>query len=192
MNYLETKMFETIRCPACNSDRVNSLVVDAEFPYGEGSGAVSIPVKLRTYVCNNCELEFLDSGAEELKHEAVCRHLGIHTPREIVAIRNGVGLSRSKFAQITKIGEATLGRWERGVLTQNPGYDQFLFLLGFPENVDRLINRQPVTCQPSVSVDDQLGRSIEKQKFRSLGNSPKFAIAVEKSTIFRLYNPEAA
>jgi hypothetical protein len=32
-------------------------------------------------------------------------------------------------------------RWETGQLIQNPGYDQLLYLLRFPANMDRLRER---------------------------------------------------
>ena len=50
-------------------------------------------------------------------------------------------MTRLGFAELTKFGEATLGRWERGALIQNAANDQFLYLLRFAENVDRLRTR---------------------------------------------------
>jgi transcriptional regulator with XRE-family HTH domain len=65
------------------------------------------------------------------------------TPAEIRAIRREAGaLSRAQFARITRLGEATIGRWERGELIQNRANDQLLYLLTFPENVTRLRNRE--------------------------------------------------
>ena len=77
-----------------------------------------------------------------MRHEAVCRHLGVLTPKEIIAIRKSYGMSRAVFARLTGIGEASLARWENGLLIQSPAYDRFLFLLTFPENLERLKSRK--------------------------------------------------
>ena len=131
-----------ICCPTCNSGNVQSQTVNSSFPYGEGESAVTLAVNLRAFECRDCGLEYVDDSAEDLKHDAVCRHLGVFTPTEIESIRDSLGMTRSKFSQVTKIGEATLGRWERAALIQNAAYDQFLYLLTFPENVVRLLNRE--------------------------------------------------
>ena len=41
-------------------------------------------------------------------------------------------MSRAAFAQLTALGEATLSRWENGVLIQNRAYDRYLRLLRKP------------------------------------------------------------
>ena len=45
------------------------------------------------------------------------------------------------MASVTKIGEASLGRWEAGSMIQGLAYDQFLFLLQHAENMERLQQR---------------------------------------------------
>ena len=75
-------------------------------------------------------------------HETVCRHLGVQTPVEVLAIRQKYNMSRPGFAELTRLGEATLGRWERGALIQNAANDQFLYLLRFADNIDRLRARR--------------------------------------------------
>ena len=47
-------------------------------------------------------------------------------------------MTRAAFAEMTRLGEASLARWEKGLLIQNPANDQLLYLLRFPENVERL------------------------------------------------------
>jgi DNA-binding transcriptional regulator YiaG len=88
--------------------------------------------------CNQCGFQFTDEVAEEARHEAVCRHLGVMTPKEIKEIRKSYGMSRAEFSHLTRIGEASLARWENGLLIQSPAYDQLLYLLTFPENLERL------------------------------------------------------
>jgi DNA-binding transcriptional regulator YiaG len=67
------------------------------------------------------------------------------TPREVEGIRTRLGMTRAAFAELTRLGEASLARWEKGLLIQNPGNDQLLYLLQFPENVKRLRSRLAAT-----------------------------------------------
>jgi transcriptional regulator with XRE-family HTH domain len=72
-------------------------------------------------------------------------------PREVAALRARYDLSRAQFARLTHLGEATIARWERGELIQNAAYDQFLHLLSFPENIQRLRDRnESPTAQYAV------------------------------------------
>jgi DNA-binding transcriptional regulator YiaG len=63
------------------------------------------------------------------------------TPREVVAIRTRLGMTRAALSDLTRLGEASLARWEKGLLIQNAANDQLLYLLRFPENVKRLRSR---------------------------------------------------
>jgi transcriptional regulator with XRE-family HTH domain len=47
-------------------------------------------------------------------------------------------MSRAAFSRLSGIGEATLNRWENGLLVQNRANDRFLRLLASPENVRKL------------------------------------------------------
>ncbi len=129
-------------CPDCESDRVVTEWIDHRFPYGREETSVELSARVPVRRCEECGDQFLDAEAEDLMHEAVCRHLGVMTPREVRDIRRqSGGLSRAEFARITRLGEATIGRWERGELIQNAAYDQLLYLLTFPENLVRIRER---------------------------------------------------
>lgn len=108
------------------------------FPYGSGDRATEITVEIPVRRCKSCGFEFSDGEAEEIKHEAVCRHLGLLSPNGIRAIRGMHGMSRAAFSRVSGIGEATLNRWENGLLVQNRANDRFLRLLASPENVRKL------------------------------------------------------
>ena len=129
-------------CPSCGCGSVETVEIERALRYGEGSQAVSLPVTVPLRRCRTCGFEFLDVEAEERQHEAVCRYLGVMTPSEVLSVRKMAGnLTRCEFARITRLGEATIGRWERGELIQNAANDQLLFLLTFTENVIRLRER---------------------------------------------------
>ena len=86
---------------------------------------VDIPVRR----CKDCDFEYLDDESEQLKHEAICSHLGVLSPDEIRRIRKGFGMTQAEFAQVTGIGVASLNRWENGLTIQTHAYDRYLRLL---------------------------------------------------------------
>ena len=87
------------------------------------------------------DFEFLDHEGEQLRHEAVCRHLGVLSPADISDIRKRFGMTRAAFAEVTGLGEATLNRWENGAVVQNlarGANDRYLRLLALPGVMDSL------------------------------------------------------
>ena len=69
---------------------------------------------------------------------AVCQHLGVLSPNEIRSIRQSCRMSRSRFAQLTGLGEASLNRWENGLNIQSLAYDRYLRLLADPDTMSTL------------------------------------------------------
>jgi DNA-binding transcriptional regulator YiaG len=94
----------------------------------------------------------MDEAAEEARHEAICRHLGILTPRQIVDLRKSYGLTRADFAALTRFGAASLARWETGSILQNAANDQLLYLLQFRDNIERLRERARQETSPVGAV----------------------------------------
>ena len=111
---------------------------DHAFTYGVGGSAAELSVKIPVRVCGACGAEFCDHEAETLEHEAVCAHLGVLPPRDVRRIRDLHGLTRAAFARVTGLGEATLSRWENGILIQNRANDRYLRLLAYPGNLPLL------------------------------------------------------
>ncbi|SRR6266545_3764227 len=161
-NESNTRVFE---CPNCDSNRVETRNIVDKFQYGSGAKAASLEAKIPFRRCADCKFEFTDSEAEDLRHEAICRHLGVMTPAEIVALRKRYNLTRAEFADKTRIGEASLARWETGELIQNPANDMYMYLLSFPENFARLDERYQTqqTGKGSIPLTDRL-----TEKFRGL------------------------
>lgn len=119
-------------CPQCGKDSITTRWILDSFKYGTGDSAVTLQVDLPVRSCHLCDLQFLDHEGESLRHEAVCRHLGILSPAEVLGIRKVYGMTRSAFAEITGLGEATLSRWENGAVIQNLANDRYLRLLSLP------------------------------------------------------------
>jgi putative zinc finger/helix-turn-helix YgiT family protein len=130
-----------LRCPNCERENVETSIERETFAYGEGDSAPQVTADVPVRTCRDCGFQFTDGEAEEARHDAVCRHLGVLTPKEVLDLRKRYNMSRAEFAELTRLGEASLARWENGQLIQNPANDQLLFLLTFPSNVELLRHR---------------------------------------------------
>jgi putative zinc finger/helix-turn-helix YgiT family protein len=128
----EIEISQAPRCPTCGRGHMWPETITEQFDYeadGERVKVTAEGVPVRT--CDNPECRERLSGPEaaRIRHEAICRALGLLTPSEIQAIRERLGPSREKFARLTGIGTATLSRWERGRLLQNRAMDNLLRLV---------------------------------------------------------------
>ena len=132
---------EPLRCASCGAPSVGTEMVVEEFAYGTGENSLQLRATVPLMTCHECGFQFTDHHAEDARHDAVCRHLGVITPRDVEAVRTRLRMTRAAFADLTRLGEASLARWEKGLLIQNPANDQLLYLLLFPENVERLRSR---------------------------------------------------
>lgn len=158
-------LHEVTPCPDCESRNIDTQLIDHRFEYGSGDSAVTLTATTPLRKCRDCGAKYLDAEAEELMHAAVCHHLGVMTPAEVRAIRQQSGrLSRVEFSRITGLGEATIGRWERGELIQNTANDRLLFLLTFPENLLRLRERLDRKRNEPVASSS----AIPQRRFRAL------------------------
>jgi len=162
-------------CPNCDSDRVRTERVQQTFGYGAGEAAVELTAWVRAHTCSDCGLVFAGSDAEDARHEAVCRHLGVMTPVEIRELRARLGFSRRRLSEISGLGSASLARWETGRQVPSRGSDRYLRLLAFAENVHRLeeleVGREIIppdgSRQPQLRVLDVTERVlVEKRTFR--------------------------
>ena len=124
-------------CAEC-SHPVKTYWHEHSFRYGLAESAVDLAVRLPVRRCERCDFDYLDEEGERLKHEAVCRHLGVLSPAEVRRIRKRHGLSRKAFAKLTGIGEASLARWENGIKIQTLAYDRYLRFLAQPEGLAKL------------------------------------------------------
>ena len=115
-------------CDECGHE-VTTTWQDHVFVYGADQAAAELAARLPVRRCASCDFDYLDEEGERLKHEAVCRHLGVLTPQEIRGTRERLGLSRSALSKLTDVGEASLSRWEGGIKIQTPAYDRYLRML---------------------------------------------------------------
>ena len=68
-------MINEIRCPECDESEFTMSTEEDKFQYGIGPKSVEVIVSVPVHTCT-CGFQFTDYEAEELRHEAVCQHLG--------------------------------------------------------------------------------------------------------------------
>lgn len=169
---------KTVTCANCGSTNVSTSMETDRFAYGAGADAAELSAVVPVHSCAECGTQFTDEEAERLRHETVCRHLGRLTPSEIRDIRIQYGMRRADFAAATRLGEATLARWESGAMLPNAAYDQYLRLLRSRENMTRVAgsSSRPATTElPSNVVP------FPRPRLRAIANVPPELARAEKS-----------
>ena len=67
-------------CAQCGATTVSTSWVDDTLVWGSGESATTISVRIPFRSCRSCDFTYLDDEAEDIRHNAVCRHLGVLTP----------------------------------------------------------------------------------------------------------------
>jgi len=126
-------------CPECGGTDVLLENQQQSFRYGHGTDSAEINCTVPVYRCATCDFQWTGAAAEDVRQEAICRHLGRLSPNEVLGIRERHNLSQAEFSKITGFGEASLSRWETGAQIQNVSGDRLLRLLDAdPRNLDHL------------------------------------------------------
>ncbi len=162
-------------CGECNVYQTNEIEI---FQYGQGKDKTDITVNVEVYHCKDCEFSFTDEKASDIRHEAVCRHLGVLSPKEVRAVREQYSLSQAEFSEVTKIGKASLARWETGFLVQNHANDNFIYLLTFPENFNRLKDRDVSLSQDKSDTNHNVVPF--RPRFRSIKDDDRILDEAKK------------
>jgi putative zinc finger/helix-turn-helix YgiT family protein len=142
-------------CIECGSARLIERMKEQSFAYRPPGEQVMLTASMPVMVCEDCGYESFDKRGEAARHEAVCRCLGVQPPDEVRWTREGTGLSRAEFCQLTGFGPASLQRWESGMVVPNASSDRLIFLLRCPDNVERLRNRAAALDQEAPSSPPQ-------------------------------------
>jgi putative zinc finger/helix-turn-helix YgiT family protein len=181
-------------CLECGSTKLVEQMREQQFAYGTAGKEALLTAYVPVISCEDCGFECFDERGEAARQAAVCRHLGVYTPDEIREIREATGLGRAEFCQVAGFGPASLQRWESGLIVPNASSDRLIFLLQYPENVERLRTRhinipdQATTTRSSVAEESATIRDgvLEARtrhavkKFTRLAHRPRVAYQAEK------------
>jgi putative zinc finger/helix-turn-helix YgiT family protein len=135
--YLDEAELAT-ECAECGQLAVRMTIEQQPFVYGVGGEAVELSARVPVWTCSACGFGVTDGSAEDLRHEAVCNYKGVLTPKEILDLRQRLQISRADLSKLTGFGEASIKRWESGLLIQNASSDRMLRLLEDPTVVAKL------------------------------------------------------
>jgi putative zinc finger/helix-turn-helix YgiT family protein len=170
-------------CPECGSAELSEAVKKQEFAYGLGESQRLISALMPVISCAACGYEFTDERAEAARHDAICRHLGVLPPLEIIAIREANSLTRAEFAQVSGVGIASLQRWESGSSIQNLSNDNLIRLLRYESNIQILRNLRVQIASRQTTVEairlpskdsvEDLGNGRRHRSFKRLANLPR-------------------
>ena len=150
----KTFLKKSVVCFDCGSERTSCRKETDKFEYRDGKKLIKLEADVDVYRCDDCEFEFTDSDAEDARHQAICNYLGVFNPLEVKEVRTQYGLSRSQMADVSKIGDASLARWEAGSTIQNAAYDNYLFLLRYSENMKRVSRRRSLQAE-KITIETQ-------------------------------------
>jgi putative zinc finger/helix-turn-helix YgiT family protein len=76
--------------------------------------------------CQRCGDMILDDAANERLSDALRAQVGLLAPSEIRRRREALNLTQKQLAQLLRIAESTLSRWETGAQIQQKAMDAFL------------------------------------------------------------------
>ena len=169
---------ENKNCPECGSSKLTSSQEEYRFTYGKGAEAVELSAVVEVEKCGDCGFSCMGPAAEQACHEAICEHLCVMTPSQIKVLRDRYGLTQAEFSKITGLGEATLSRWERGIIIQNKAYDNYLYILGLEENLNSIRERNESPKPIELKI-----KNAQKSRFRELDVNDKI---LQKKDDFKL------
>jgi putative zinc finger/helix-turn-helix YgiT family protein len=154
---------ENAACAECGSSNLTWSQEEYRFQYGKGAEAIELSAKVEVQKCGECGFSSMGPTAERACHDAICEHLGLMKPDQIKGLRDYCKLTQAEFSKITGLGEATLSRWERGIVIQNEAYDNYMYLLGLRENLQSVRERRE-----SGKLVPPTREKSDKPKFREL------------------------
>ncbi|MDE0154080.1 MAG: YgiT-type zinc finger protein [Gammaproteobacteria bacterium] len=68
---------QELTCPLCGNTGIKTSWKPDVYSYGTGESMAELTVDVPVRRCEACDFEYLDDEAEQLKHGAICRHLGV-------------------------------------------------------------------------------------------------------------------
>jgi putative zinc finger/helix-turn-helix YgiT family protein len=151
-------------CLECGSTRLIETIRDQQFTYGASDNAVTLTASMPVISCEACNYEYFDERGEAARHAAVCKHLGVQNPDQIREVRNILGLGRAEFCELGGFGAASLQRWESGAMIPSLSNDRLIYLLKYPENIERLKNRNvtPAVEEPAFATSQERSEPLRE------------------------------
>ena len=116
------------KCPFCRTSDALRAVTERFTEDLEHDGRayqVTVP-DLSVQRCDHCGQHVIPNAADDRISAALRAAAGLLMPVEIRTRRTDLGLSQKQLADILKVAEATVCRWETGGQIQQRGFDTLL------------------------------------------------------------------
>ena len=131
---------EKRRCPVCGRGVLRERIISELFEYGDVEDVVTVKTQdVPIEDCDVCGESFSGPEAAAIRQAAIGAALGLLSGKEIRAIRERLGQSIERFANLLGVRKDRLSKWENGTIWQDRMADRLLRLLAISdENVKHL------------------------------------------------------
>ena len=174
-------------CPHCERKGTLHLeTVTDEVTIRTTLGSFQTAITYSQVVCDSCEEAFTDAAGAAVYDSEIESKRKAFVAAQVRQIRELTGLSRSEFLAITKLGDASLTRWETGAGEPTAAYASFLVLLRLPENLRHLVaadRSARAAKQPDETTASSVALDEPKVSFRILKRTPDI---INRSKHFQL------
>jgi DNA-binding transcriptional regulator YiaG len=149
--------------------------VPVHIPTADGSG-IAETIKVRVAASRDPKTGelFLDGEALEAIDKAKARYMGLLSPSDIKALRQGFGLSQREMSELIKIGEKTYTRWESG--RERPSQSLNLILCALRDGrltvgYLRSVHQMKFNWQHVVAPESHLEKPVEPITIHIVGQA---------------------
>jgi putative zinc finger/helix-turn-helix YgiT family protein len=129
-----------VKCPLCGAGFLEDVVSDHETYFREGTHNIKLVIKdLCIKRCSNCKEEFMPKEAQDRVQAEKHKRRGLLTMGQLKELRNKLGYTQVRMAELLGVGKKTYLRWEKGLNLQNKSMDRYIRLIAEnPENINIL------------------------------------------------------
>lgn len=120
----------TIKCPLCGQGTLKDTVQDYNTTVKDGDHYKHIVIKdLTVELCSNCKEILLPKESLERVHSEKHKIRGLLSTAQLKNLRQDLGLTQTKMAELLGLGKKSYLRWESGASLQSKSMDRYLRLL---------------------------------------------------------------
>jgi|SRR5688572_6289329 len=130
------------QCFFCGSSSLVRREVEERVSFESVFGLRIEKLILPGLVCETCGAAVIGDEGQELRDQEIVAKRRKAIANDILQIRGDTDMSRDEWLALTRLGDASLSRWENGSHEPTAGYINYLYLLRFQSNVQRLLERQ--------------------------------------------------
>lgn len=160
-------------CDCCGEPVAKEAIKQMPIEYGDGPDAVVLYADAPVISCPECGIEYTDSRAEFIRHDAICTHLGLLTSSQLREMRQRLGWSVQRMSNETGLGTASISRWENAQIIQSKANDKLMRF--FYERHQIFVE---AVAQPAPAIMQSRFRHIKLDSFL-LARAETFSLCIQ-------------